>query len=145
MKNFNFWQKWLLIVGIYLVVFGLFLTFFSQSGLMDFIFNNQIDPIFWVNAELPENTFKFQGWIYGVLGAVIAGWGTLISFWAFYPYKTRERWAWNGLAIGTAIWYCADTAISAIYAVTFNIVFNTIMLFLLATPLVFTKKYFTKP
>jgi hypothetical protein len=75
-RNFNFWQKWLLIIGIYLVVFGLFLTFFSQSSLMDFLFNKQIDPIFWVNAELPENAWKFQGWIYGVLGAVIAGWGT---------------------------------------------------------------------
>jgi hypothetical protein len=43
------------------------------------------------------------------------------------------------LAFGTGIWYCADTAISAIYGVTFNIAFNTIMLVLLATPLVFTK------
>lgn len=144
MGNFNFWQKWLLTVGIYLVGFGLFLTFYSQSSLMDFLFNKQIDPIFWVNAELSENTLKFQGWIYGVLGAVIAGWGTLIAFWAFYPFKTRERWAWNGLAFGTGIWYCADTAISAIYGVTFNIAFNTIMLVLLAAPLVFTKKYFTK-
>jgi hypothetical protein len=53
--------------------------------------------------------------------------------------------AWHlELVFGTGIWYCADTAISAIYGVTFNIVFNTIMLVLLATPLVFTKKYFTK-
>jgi hypothetical protein len=111
---------------------------------MDFLFNKQIDPIFWVNAELPESTLKFQGWIYGVLGAVIAGWGTLIAFWSFYPFKTRERWAWNGLAFGTGIWYCADTAISVICGVTFNIAFNTIMLVLLATPLVFTKKYFAK-
>jgi hypothetical protein len=39
------------------------------------------------NAELPESTLKFQGWIYGVLGAAIAGWGTLIAFWALYPFK----------------------------------------------------------
>ncbi len=65
-------------------------------------------------------------------------------FWALYPFRTRERWAWNGLAFGTGIWYCADTSISAIYGVTFNIVFNTIMLVLLATPLIFTKKHFTK-
>jgi hypothetical protein len=143
-RSFNFWQKWLLFVGIYLVVFGLYLTFFSQSSLMNFLFNRQIDPNFWVSAEISENTLKFQGWIYGVLGAVIAGWGTLIAFWAHYPFKSRERWAWNGLAVGTGIRYCADTVISAIYGVTFNIVFNTVMLVLLATPLVFTKKYFTK-
>ena len=111
---------------------------------MNFLFNSQIDPNFWASSEISENALKFQGWIYGVLGAVIAGWGTLIAFWAHYPFKSRERWAWNGLAVGTGIWYCADTVISAIYGVTFNIVFNTIMLVLLATPLVFTKKYFTK-
>ena len=62
MRNFNFWQKWLLIVGIYLVVFGLFLTFFSQSSLMDFLFNKQIDPNFWANAELPEKVqFETKG------------------------------------------------------------------------------------
>lgn len=143
MKSFNFWQKWLLFVGIYLVVFGLYLTFFSQSSLMDFLFNRQINPNFWAAEELSENTLKFQGWIYGVLGAVIAGWGTLIVFWAHYPFKTRERWAWNGLASGTAIWYCADTIISAIYGVTFNVVFNTVLLVLLVIPLACTKKYFT--
>ncbi len=144
MKQFNFWQKWLLVVGIYLAVFGLYLTFFSQSGLMDFLFNRHIDPNFWQGTELPENAEKFQGWIYGVLGAVITGWGTLIAFWAHYPFKTRERWAWNGLALATILWYCADTAISAMYGVGFNVVFNTVMFFLLATPLVFTKKHFTK-
>ncbi len=69
-------------------------------------------------------------------------WDLSGCFWAFYPFKTRVRWAWNGLAFGTGIWYCADTAISAIYGVTFKVVFNTVMLILLATPLVFTKKYF---
>jgi len=122
LNKFNFWQKWLIFVGIYLVVFGLYLTFFSQSSIMDFLFNRNIDPYFWVVTELPENTLRFQGWIYGVLGAVIAGWGTLIAFWASYPFKTRERWAWNGLALATAIWYIADTAISAMYGVIFNVI-----------------------
>jgi len=111
---------------------------------MDYLFNRNIDPYFWVAAKVPENTLRFQGWIYGVLGAVIAGWGTLIAFWSSYPFKTRERWAWNGLALATAIWYIADTSISAMYGVIFNVVFNTIMLFLLATPLVFTRKFFAK-
>ena len=144
MTSFNFWQKWLLIVGIYLIVFGIYLTFFSQSSFMDYLFNNNINPTFWVDSEIPENTQRFQGWIYGVLGAVIAGWGTLISFWAYYPFKTRERWAWIGLAYGSGLWYIADTTISAIYGVTFNVVFNTILLFFLAAPLVFTKRFFKK-
>ena len=144
MKRFIFWQKWLLIVGIYLVIFGLYLTFFGQSKLMNFLFNRWIDSNFWADTLLPENTLKFQGWIYGVLGSVIAGWGILIAFWAHYPFKTRETWAWNGLALATAVWYCADTAISFISGVTFNVVFNTVILLLLAAPLIFTRPFFTK-
>ena len=126
------------------MVFGLYLSFFAQSSIMDFLFNSNIDPYFWGKTELPESAMNFQGWIYGVLGATIAGWGTMIAFWAYYPFKTREPWAWSGLALATAIWFIADTAISAIYGVTFNMLFNTILLFLLVTPLVFTRKYFVK-
>jgi len=144
LNNFNFWQKWLFIVGIYLVVFGLYLAFFSQSTIIDYLFNSNIDPYFWGTTGLTENMLRFQGWIYGVLGAVIAGWGTLIAFWALYPFKTRKKWAWNGLVSATAVWYISDTAISLHYGIIFNAVFNTIMLFLLAAPLVFTRKYFTK-
>jgi hypothetical protein len=111
---------------------------------MNFLFNQYINPIFWDVTELPNNALKFQNWIYGVLGAVIAGWGTLIAFWAHYPFKSREKWAWNGLVLGTVIWYCADTAISVLHGVIFNVLFNTVILFLLAAPLVFTKKYFNK-
>ncbi len=111
---------------------------------MNFLFNNNIDPYFWNDTMLPENAIKFQAWIYGVLGTVIAGWGTLIAFWAHHPFKTREIWAWNGLASATAIWYISDTAISIIYGVMFNIFFNTIILLLLGLPLIFTKKAFIK-
>jgi zinc transporter ZupT len=111
---------------------------------MDYLFNKNIDPYFWQSGKLPDNSSRFQGWIYGVLGAVIAGWGTLIAFWAYYPFKTRERWAWKGLALAIAVWYIADTIISAMYGVIFNVVFNTIMLFLLASPLVLTRKFFLK-
>ncbi|MCP3966598.1 MAG: hypothetical protein GY718_09645 [Lentisphaerae bacterium] len=68
----------------------------------------------------------------------------MIAFWAFYPFKIREKWAWNGLALATIVWYIANTAISAMFGVIFNVIFNTIMLFLLATPLVFTRKFFIK-
>jgi hypothetical protein len=53
--NYNFWQKWLLFVGMYLVGFGLYLAFFSQSGLVDYIFNRNIDSNFWIDSELSEN------------------------------------------------------------------------------------------
>lgn len=144
MKNFNFWQKWLLIVGIYLAVFGLILSFFNQTQLMDFAFNNQIDPVFWQAERIPENAVSFQNWIYGVLGATVSGWGIFMAFLAYYPFKAREKWAWNCIATGVAIWFIADTAISAFYQVTFNVVFNTVLLLLVGIPLLFTRKDFSE-
>ena len=93
---------------------------------------------------MPENALRFQAWIYGVLGATIAGWGTLIAFWAWYPFRIRERWAWNGLALSVGIWFTADTLISVMFGVVFNVLVNAIALILLVLPLLFTKKYFIK-
>ncbi len=115
MKHFNFWQKWLLFISLYLVLFGLVLAFWGQSSLMNFVFNNQIDPVFWPEGNVPENGATFQAWIYGVLGATVTGWGIFMAFLTQYPFKAREKWAWNCFAVGLTVWYIADTAVSARY------------------------------
>lgn len=142
MGSFNFWQKWLLAVGIYLVAFGLVLAFFNQTRLMDLAFNDQIDPVFWGTDGIPENAAHFQAWVYGVLGATVSGWGIFLAFLAHYPFKAREKWAWNCIAFGIGTWFVVDTAISAYYGVTFNVVFNTALLLLVGLPLLFTRKGF---
>lgn len=142
MSSFNFWQKWLFYVGIYLAVFGLVLAFFNQTYVMNFVFNNQINSVFWSSNEIPESAFPFQSWIYGVLGATVSGWGIFIAFLAYYPFKAREKWAWNCIATGIAIWFISDTSISAFYDVTFNVVFNVVLLIFIGLPLLFTRKFF---
>lgn len=142
MCNFNFWQKWLFFVGIYLAVFGLVLAFFNQTYVMDFVFNNQINSVFWSANAIPENIFPFQSWVYGVLGATVTGWGIFIAFLAYYPFKAREKWAWNCIAAGISIWFISDTSISAFYDVTFNVVFNVVLLIFIGLPLLFTRKFF---
>jgi len=142
MCNFNFWQKWLFFVGIYLAVFGLVLAFFNQTYVMDFVFNNQINSVFWSVHAILENIFPFQSWVYGVLGATVAGWGIFIAFLAYDPFKAREKWAWNCIAAGISIWFISDTSISAFYDVTFNVVFNVVLLIFIGLPLLFTRKFF---
>ena len=142
MCNFKFWQKWLFFVGIYLAVSGLVLAFFNQTYVMDFVFNNQINSVFWSANAMPENISPFQSWVYGVLGATVAGWGIFIAFLAYYPFKAREKWAWNCIAAGISIWFISDTSISAFYDVTFNVVFNVVLLIFIGLPLLFTRKFF---
>ncbi len=142
MGSFNFWQKWLLVFGLYLVFFGFLLSFFSDSILMDYLFNNQINPEFWGLNELPEKVIKFQAWIYAVLGSVIVGWGILISFIAYYPFKAKQKWAWNCIAFGFVTWFLIDSVMSVYFQIYFNLFVNLVFLLLVLLPLIFTRKYF---
>jgi hypothetical protein len=142
MDRFNFWWKWLMGVTLYLVAFGLVLAIFPQSRIMDIVFNNQIDPVFWPDGNLPEASASFQSWMYGVLGSVIAGWGISMFLVVRYPFNARAKWSWNCMALGITLWFVVDTALSATHHVWFNVGFNTILWLLIVIPLVFTRKHF---
>jgi len=80
MSKHRIWDRWLQTVGWILVVFGLVFALFNQSSLFDLAFNQNIDPVFSGAAHVSEDMHRFQAWIYGVLGATIAGWGLFIVF-----------------------------------------------------------------
>ena len=142
MTSAEFWNRWLLFVGWLLVVFGLLLGFLNQTQLFDVAFNRQIDPVFWPTGIATESIAFFQAWIYGVLGATVSGWGVFVVFLAAYPFKKRERWAWNCIAAGITLWYIADTSISLYFGVTFNAVVNTVLAGLVCAPLLATREEF---
>jgi hypothetical protein len=141
MIGFSFWQRWLLAVSALVVIFGLALAFLNQTPLFDLLFNDQIDPSFWGGEEPPANSAEFQRWVYGVLGAAVAGWGVFMTFIAHYPFRKRERWAWYCLATGLLAWYVPDTLLSLVYA-PFNAAFNSLLLVALGLPLLFTRRDF---
>ncbi len=140
--SFSFWQKWLVGVNIYHIVFGLTLVFFGQSQLMDVLLNQYFDPVFWPENQITEGALQYKSWISGVLGSVIASWGMLIVFIAYYAFKMREKWVWNAIAISVLLWFVVDTACSLYYDVTVNAIFNLFTFSLFAVPLLFTRKYF---
>jgi len=142
MNRFYFWQTWLFAVGLVIVVFGLALAFFNQTAAFDLLFNDRINPVFWGIRDAPAEVAAFQQWIYGVLGATVAGWGVFLAFIARYPFRNRERWAWNCLAVGLLLWYTVDTALSLYFQVYFNAIFNTVLLGAVILPLAFSRKAF---
>lgn len=142
MKRFTFWQKWLVIVSLYHVLFGLVLAFFSQSPLMNVLLNQYFDPVFWPDNQVAAGTLQYKAWSSAVLGAVIASWGILIVFIAWHPFKARAKWAWNGIAVAISLWFVVDTACSLYYGVAANAMFNLFTLVLFALPLLFTWKDF---
>jgi len=142
MGHFAFWQKWLFIVGLILTFFGITFALFSGTFLFK-VFDTQINPSFWGTPEIPDiATDEFQQWIYGVLGATIAGWGVFLAFIAHYPFKKHELWAWNCILVGIIVWYVLDTGISLYFKVYFNAVFNAVLLAFVITPLGFSRRHF---
>jgi hypothetical protein len=141
MQNFSFWQRWLFVVGLGIAVFGILMAFLSGTPIFD-LFNRQIDPAFWGGGSSLESIRPFQQWVYGIWGATIAGWGVFVTFIAHYPFRNKEKWAWNCLVLGILVWFVLDTALSAFHKVYFNVAFNTALLILAGLPAVFTKKEF---
>jgi len=136
---FFFWQSWLVGVGVLVTVFGLFMALLNNTPLFA-LFNHQIDPLFWEARAIPTPGLAFRSWVYGVWGATVVGWGILVIFIALYPFKQRERWAWNALLVAVGAWYLLDTGISLYFGVTFNAIFNTLLLALAGLPLFMTRK-----
>ncbi len=142
MADLTFWQKWLFVLGLFIVLFGAGLALLGGSFFQGP--NSPIDSVFWGTQDTTQTVVDFQHWIYGVLGATMAGWGVFTAFIAYHPFKNRERWAWNCLAAGLLLWYVLDTTISLRFAVYFNAAFNTALLALVLLPLGFTWSYFRR-
>jgi hypothetical protein len=141
MRPFTFWQRWLVVLSVVIVAFGLGMVVLNGTPLFDLL-NRQVDPVFWGNEPLPAAMLTFRGWVYGVLGATMAGWGVFFGFLAQVPFQRQERWAWNCLALGMLVWYVPDTLLSLASSVIFNAAFNTVLLALVVLPLFFTRKEF---
>ena len=139
---FVFWQKWLFLVSLLIFVFGLAMVFLGGTAYFSF-FSNYINSVFWDTVEVADSLKEFQQWIYGVLGATMAGWGIMLLFISHYSFRKREKWSWNCITIAIAIWFLMDTSISLYSKVAFNAAFNTLILLLVILPLIFTRKYFS--
>lgn len=139
--SFIFWQRWLLVAADLLILFGIVMAFLSNTAAFA-LFNTQINPLFWGAVEVPTAAAQFQGWIYGVLGAVVIGWGIFLAFIAYYPFKKQEKWAWNCIFTSILAWYIIDTYISLQFNIVFNAISNTVFLIIFLLPLIFTRKDF---
>ena len=144
MRRFSLWQRWLFVVGLIMSAFGVLLALFNATPLFA-LFDRQINPVFWGTVDIPGEARDFQKWVYGVLGATLAGWGVFLAFIAHYPFKRREKWAWNCILAGLLVWFVIDTAISLNFKVYFNAAFNTVLFVAVVLPLWFSRKHFAQP
>lgn len=138
MRSFPFWQRWLWVASLGLVVFGGAMALLNRT-IVFVAFNRAIDAGFW-QAALPEGVPAFQGWVYGAWGATVAGWGLMCALLVRHAYARHVAWSWRAMAASVGLWFILDTAISAANQVWVNVVLNTILLAVFAIPLAATRR-----
>lgn len=79
-----------------------------------------------------------------MLGATMAGWGITLVYIVLYPFAKREKWSWNAVAAGLALWFLIDTFMSAYTGAYFNVGVNVLLIVLAGIPLLMTRKSFVK-
>jgi len=141
MKNFSFWQRWLLVISILILIGGASISLLSSTLIFN-LFDQLIVPTFWHTKPISDEAMEFQKFIYAVLGATMAGWGVNMIFIAHIPFRNRELWAWNCMLVGSLTWFILDTGFSWYHQAYVNVVLNTVLLILIGLPVVFTRKYF---
>lgn len=138
-RQFFFWQRFLFIVGLVYVFFGLALSLLNGAPVFD-VFHRQVDPVFWANGSILRDAIPFRSWIYSTAGATMTSWGVFLAFIAYFPLKRKEKWAWNCLLVANLTWYLIDAGMSLVYNVQFNVVFSTVSVLLIFVPLFFLRK-----
>lgn len=134
MPKFEGWLRILLGLSLVIIVFGLFIALLNGTSLFR-PFGDQFDQAFWPSGGITDQERHFQQWTYGLLGATMVGWGTIMLFIVKNAFPKREKWAWNGVLFGALAWYLIDTSISGYYGVGANVLLNTAIMVLFLIPL----------
>ncbi len=137
------WWKWLIVDSGFVIFFGLAMLLFNMSILKPLsrvCYNSFFQNAQFNSISAPE--LFFQQWLYGVLGAIMIGWGIMLLCIIYFSFRKLEKWSWYSITLSLVIWYLLDTAISVFYRVYINALLNTGFFIILGMPLLFSLKYF---
>ncbi len=139
-NRFEWWRKLLLAVKGFEVILGLAIAGFGPK-VVPFYFENVCQAL-WQQGEPPANTETLIRWIFAVLGGTISGSALAQAYIVAIPFKAKEKWAWQCLALALLIWCIPDTLASLRYGVWPNAIFNVFPILMVAVPLLMTRKDF---
>lgn len=140
--NFNFWYLFLFWANILTLAIGLLIAFAGNAFLFDF-HNTGTEHAFNNGFALSGDTLALKNWLFGIIGATMAGFNILAVFILKFAFKERRIWAWNALFVGISVWFVIDSAVSFYYGADYNVyAVNIPALLSFYIPLGFSRKYF---
>ncbi len=137
----KFWSEWLKITMLIVLIAGILLTLMSNIIPVNFI-DKLINKNFFHGVPPDASVIMLKNWFLGVSGAVMAGWGSSMLFVVSYPFRHKEKWAWQCIFYPVILWYVLDTSISLYFGVIFNVIINSILFLQIIAPLMFLRNSF---
>lgn len=138
----RFWSRWLLMVAAGSAAFGLSMVL-APGPIQEFfnwmIFGGDDPP-----SGFSKEAVDYLRFVYGVLGAVMAGWMVLIAWIAAGPLDRGEHWAWNALAASLGGWFLIDTTHSLETGYPENAVLNCIFLVAFSLPMIGSRRHLSQ-
>lgn len=142
MSNFNFWQKWLFYSSLLFAMFGIVFALYGNNPFF-LPYTKALAKVFWHSTNFPTGVEPFRAFVWGPLGATIACCYILLAFIARFPFKRKEIWARNAIALAFGIWVLLDSLVCVFYGVYFQIyLINMVSILQKGLPLYFTWREF---
>jgi hypothetical protein len=138
--SFRFWQRWLQCVSAGSALVGLVFLLAPGSGLLAG-YNRQVVAAFHGEGA-PAAALAQQHWAIAVVGSSMLGWGVLLTWVTTVPFGRRERWSWHAVLVSVLAWVAGDSIVSLRAGVSLELLFNTIVVVLIALPLALTWRSF---
>lgn len=131
-----FWRRWFASASLTAAAFGFALALLNQTSAFEPLLSAHVDPAFWGNTQKTPASAHFQQFAYGVMGAMLCGWGLLMASVARAAFGPTDRLVRRALSLSLLVWYFLDTMISLAFGVIWNAALNTVLLFVIGLPLV---------
>ena len=134
-----FWQKWLRIASIALVVYGTLMALAVFPAFTDPT-KSMIDMLFWPPLEQTGALGPHAVFLLGVLGSVLMGWAVMMYFIASEAVRSGAPWAIKAFWTSLITWFVVDNLASWVVGAPINILGNTLVAAVFAAPLLFGRK-----
>lgn len=137
-----FWTRWLLGVSIIGTLLGIIL--FATSVIQQAAGSIYYEVFLGAGTyqTLGEAELRFQQFLYGVMGAVMAAWMLALAIIIHIPFRRGEKWAWYVVDASVVLWFIGDSYVSIVTGFSAHVLINVGFLVAVGLPLLMTFRQF---
>lgn len=134
----KFWYSWLKITLFIIIAAGVTLSILSRTQALDYLIKHLTHLYF--KDHIPDSSnVMSQGWLLGILGIILAVWGTIVLYLTFSAIKNKKFWSWNFIFYSLVFWVVLDVSVSLYFHAILNIFIDTIFFLQIAAPLLYLR------